>query len=427
MIVPRCFISPYFASSLRVVVVIVKVKLAIQVLAPAVLFCFVTACSTPNKPTNNNAQQGDAAESKAQARSPYAAVTVVIEPEVLSLIATKWNNQFRHVEYPVQSLDNVVTVEPGSSIQAAIDAASSAGGGVVLLKAGTHVLTEKITLKNRITLCGEGREQTLLKQAPSFTTGTAIGSGKERLTDILIKNLTLDGLQTGGTNGIVLTGTDPRSDWNARVMLQNVKVTNWAGMGVHIKRTASIVMDNCEFQHNGAANGLFHNIYFLHVERVLQSDCDMSFPVLGKGNKYTSTRELIAQRCSIRNCRGNGIQADHVNCDHLLFHKYSISGCGRVAVWFPCEDFTDKHTYTEDPAYAPQFVIFNRCSIVDNQWGGMWRSVRNVHIINSTFRNAKLDLGLLKCDVSFENSTLDKPAQNYTDVKQWPQDVKILW
>jgi hypothetical protein len=247
------------------------------------------------------------------------------------------------------------------------------------------------------------------------------------LTDIVIKDLTLDGLQTGQTAGIVLAGNDPGDNWHARTMLQNVNVTNWAGMGVHIKRTSSIIMDNCEFQHNGAANGLFHNIYFLHVAQVLQSDCDMSYPVLGKGNKYTSTRDLIAQRCTIRKCRGNGIQADHINCARLLFHKYSISECGRVAMWFPCENFNDKHTFTEDPKFAPQFVILNRCTIVDNQWGAMWRSVGKAHVINSTFRNAQLDLGLLKCEVAFENSTLSKPAQNYTVVSEWPKDVQILW
>jgi hypothetical protein len=73
-----------------------------------------------------------------------AAITpVTVEPEVLSLIASKWNNQFTHVVYPTQSLEKVITVRPGESIQAAIDSASAAGGGVVLMKSGIHVLTSQ--------------------------------------------------------------------------------------------------------------------------------------------------------------------------------------------------------------------------------------------------------------------------------------------
>jgi len=36
-------------------------------------------------------------------------------------------------------------------------------------------------------------------------------------------------------------------------------------------------------------------------------------------------------------------------------------------------------------------------------------------------------MGLLKCDVTMENSTFEKGNEIYTDVKQWPADVKILW
>jgi len=401
-------------------------------LTTSAVFIVITLCCEATEVTSPGEKKSEAKASQAIRSTPedavhFAANPVVVEPEVLSLIATKWNNHFNPVVYPNQSLDQVVVVHPGESIQAAINTAGSAGGGVVFLKAGTHLLTEQITLKSKVTLCGEGRTLTVLKQAPNFTTGTAIGAGAKQLTDVLIKDLTLEGLQSGGTAGIVLAGADPKSNWHARIMLQNVTVIHWAGMGVHIKRTSSIIMDNCEFQYNGSANGLFHNIYFLHVDRVLQSDCDMSFPVLGKGNKYTSTTNLIAQRCTIRECKGNGIQADNTDCGHLLFHKYTISHCGRVAMWFPCENFNDKYKFTEDPKFAPQFVILNRCNIVDNQWGALWRSVSHAQVINSTFRNAHLDFGLLKCDVAFENSTLDRPAENYTDVKQWPQEVPLLW
>ena len=65
---------------------------------------------------------------------------VVVEPEVYSIMSDKWNNDFKHVEYPKQWLENVIQVKPGQSIQKAIDQAHAKGGGVVFLKKGTHVL-----------------------------------------------------------------------------------------------------------------------------------------------------------------------------------------------------------------------------------------------------------------------------------------------
>ena len=106
----------------------------------------------------------------------------------------------------------------------------------------------------------------------------------------------------------------------------------------------------------------------------------------------------------------------------IAYQDVAGSRCG-----FPANIFYDKYNYTENPKYAPQRVILNRCSIVDNTWGAMWRAVNDSYVINCAFANKKIDMGLLKCDVTMENSTFDKGNEIYTDVKQWPSDVKILW
>ncbi|WP_434035570.1 right-handed parallel beta-helix repeat-containing protein [Formosa sp. 4Alg 33] len=349
---------------------------------------------------------------------------VKIEAEVDSIMTSKWNTNFQHVEYPKQWLEHVITVNPGASLQEAIDEAHKTGG-VVFLKSGIHVLTETITLKGRVTLVGEGREHTIIQQGPNMeTTGFSI-EAEPQVTDLIIKDLTLKGSRSGKANGILIRGrNESRHD---RVMLQNINVTDWSAQGVHMKRTNNIIMDNCNFQYNGSAGGLYHNVYFLYNKYILQSDCDMSYPIKGKGNKYTSCEFVLAQRCTIKDCLGNGIQADHEEAGYLFFHKYHVSNCGRVALWFPCEDYYDKYTYTENPQYAPQHVILNRCEIINNTWGAMWRMVNNSFVINSTFDNKKIDMGLLKCDVTFDNSTFKQGNKTYTDVTQWPKDVEILW
>ncbi|WP_405607946.1 glycosyl hydrolase family 28-related protein [Polaribacter sp. Asnod1-A03] len=361
---------------------------------------------------------------KAQ-NTPFSFTKVTIEKEVYSIMFDKWNNDFKHVVYPKQWLQNIVKVKPGQSIQKAIDKVFNEGGGVVFLQKGTHVLNSTITLRSNITLVGEGREKTILLQGKGIDNAAFNIEAKPQVTDLVIKDLTIKGTREGKVNGILIRGRNESR--HSRIMLQNIDVTDWSAQGVHMKRTNNIIMDNCNFQYNGSAGGLYHNVYFLYNKYILQSDCDMSYPVLGKGNKYTSCEYVLAQRCTIKDTKTNGIQADHDEAGYLFFHKYHVSGCARVALWFPCENYYDKFNYTENPKYAPQKVILNRCEIVNNTWGAMWRSVNNSYVINSVFDNKNIDMGLLKSDVTMENSTFKKGNEIYTDVKQWPKDVKILW
>ena len=36
-------------------------------------------------------------------------------------------------------------------------------------------------------------------------------------------------------------------------------------------------------------------------------------------------------------------------------------------------------------------------------------------------------MGLLKCDVTMTGRTFETGNDTYTDVEQWPADVKLLW
>jgi hypothetical protein len=150
-----------------------------------------------------------------------------------------------------------------------------------------------------------------------------------------------------------------------KIMIQNETVKIWTNSGIHMKRTSNIIMDHVTAKYNGYADSLYNNCYFLYVKQVLQSDCDFSRPINGKGAKYTSGQDVIAQRVTIDSCLKNGIQADNT-ADHLIFHKYSITNCGATAMWFPCENYYNKFSYTEDLTYAPQWVILSECNISDN-------------------------------------------------------------
>ncbi len=351
----------------------------------------------------------------------YQVEKVRIEPEVVQTMEQKWGDDFVHAVYPKQYLGNVITLNPGEDVQIAIDKANESGGGIVFLTEGTHT-TDDLKIRSKVTLCGAGRNKTILKHVGK---GHFMNQAEKKLTDIVFKDITFQG-GSETKSGLNLRGQD--DDRHERFMWQNVNITGINSHGIGISRVNHIIMDNSHFQQNGIKGGLHHNVYFLFVSYVLQSDCDMSNPVEGKSNKYTSTSHLLTQRCVMKNGKGNGIQADNDQGGYLFFHKHHLSGFARVAMWFPCEEYYNKFQYTEDPKWVPQHVILNRCEVVNNGYGAMWRVVGGKsNVINSYFDNNKVDMGLLKCKVKMDkNSVFKKGNESYNDVKEWPKDLKIL-
>jgi hypothetical protein len=81
--------------------------------------------------------------------------------------------------------ENSVTVSVGSAgadvvgndnvaIQKAVERVAAAGGGIVLIKAGTYTLNNSVRLASHITLRGEGPEKTILKKAPGVKSRLAL-------------------------------------------------------------------------------------------------------------------------------------------------------------------------------------------------------------------------------------------------------------
>ncbi|MDW5290309.1 carboxypeptidase-like regulatory domain-containing protein [Formosa sp. PL04] len=354
----------------------------------------------------------------------YRISKVNVEHEVLSIMKEKWVTNFKHVAYPKQYVNNVIILKPGDSIQQAINKVHIDGGGVVYLQEGTYVLHRSLHLMSKVSLVGAGRTKTIIRQGSDLKK-IAMTTGSPKVTDVVLKDFTLQGHDTASASGVSFGGKDENR--HERWMLQNITITGFGSHGLGTSRINNMIMDNCEFQKNGWLNGFHHNVYLMRMQSILQSDCDMSYPTEGKSNKYTSTSHVLAQRCTLKEGKVNGIQVDAVMSSYHFFHKYNVSKFNRVGMWFPCEDYYNKFMYTENPKYAPQFVILNRCEVVDNTWGAMWRAVNNSFVINSTFANKNIDMGLLNCDVTMENSTFKTGNERYTDVKQWPKDVRILW
>jgi polygalacturonase len=91
-----------------------------------------------------------------------------------------------------------------SAIQGAINAAASAGGGVVALPAGTFLINGHLILKSNVKLTGAG-QKTVLKAGPDFLNSTGPDGGYPIVTTAGASNVTITGL-TADQSGNTLDG-----------------------------------------------------------------------------------------------------------------------------------------------------------------------------------------------------------------------------
>jgi hypothetical protein len=167
-------------------------------------------------------------------------VAVSISSTNVSFLQAGTNAQVRTVQSKLRDTVNVKDfgavgdglANDSAAIQAAIDAVSTAGGGVVYIPEGTYVLgTTGLIVYQNIRLCGDvnsyvaGTRGTLLTYS-----GTAVVIGGTNLLNVTIEDLSIDATGSTGTSvvGIQLNGV-----WLSTVRRVRVKgVTRTKGYGI---------------------------------------------------------------------------------------------------------------------------------------------------------------------------------------------------
>lgn len=113
-----------------------------------------------------------------------------------------------------------------AEIQAALDAAHAAGGGIVYLPAGTYNISSALTMYNRITLRGAGDFVTNIVQTSTSANGLVGAS----LIYIIIEHLRLTGPGSGTGEGIAFT---VEFDY---CILRDMSTTGWGSTGIDIEQ-----------------------------------------------------------------------------------------------------------------------------------------------------------------------------------------------
>src|SRR5687767_11935747 len=120
-----------------------------------------------------------------------------------------------------------------ASTQAAINAAASAGGGIVLFDAGTSRVNAMIELKTGVVLEGTSRSGSILKASTAGLTMIHAAAG---VANAGVRNLTLNGAVSATTSALVGVHFDGAVDCFA----EQVEARNFGG-------------GHCFYMSNGAA------------------------------------------------------------------------------------------------------------------------------------------------------------------------------
>ncbi|GAB6012417.1 alginate lyase family protein [Viscerimonas tarda] len=177
-----------------------------------------------------------------------------------------------------------IVVNPGESVQEALNKAAGTGKWVVLKK-GVHSLSESLVIPSNVTLAGEGRE-TIIHNGGGAVNRMLINED-ENLHNVTIRDLLIE-----GSRNTVQIAIDPNTDRINRLykgvprstgiiflskkdgqmkdlVLQNITVQNASLNGIYISGAGNISIKSCDFTDNGS--GIVpgprhhHNVLLAHV------------------------------------------------------------------------------------------------------------------------------------------------------------------
>lgn len=151
-----------------------------------------------------------------------------------------------------------------AAIQAALDAAAAAGGGVVYLPAGTYIINKYLTIGSKVRLVGAGMSVTTIKCGSTFTAGgtAPLGGGYSMIqvaalnqTDVAISDFTCDGNESANRATLSVAGSRLSS---YLIDMRNVT-------GLRIERVAT-------------RNSWTYNIMVLSCSQFAVTGCDVRSP-----------------------------------------------------------------------------------------------------------------------------------------------------
>ncbi len=210
---------------------------------------------------------------------------------------------------------NAIRVNPGESIQEALDKAAGQNRWV-LATAGLHKLPTTLKLPSGVILSGEGLA-TVLFLDPNSGVRDAIVNATDDLHDITICDLVVEGASdpdpgtdpnsrrsyrsTANRGGIMFLGQHEGQMKN--ISLRNITLRNFTYNGVFISGASNLDVVCCDFNENGASvvpgPKLQHNLLLTHCSEITIKDSRMDTSPQGCGIALTSCTNATVTNCEL--------------------------------------------------------------------------------------------------------------------------------
>lgn len=271
---------------------------------------------------------------------PFVALAAdSMRPKVPERTLTAVRASFAHTAYPVKTLSadtvayiagadkdvpeppaDAIRVQPGQSVQQALDAAAGTGRWVVLAK-GLHRLDTALKLPSGVTLSGMGSASVLFLNPDGGR--DAIANATDDLHDVTLRNFVVEGalqphpghdpnssrsFNNKGNRGGILFRAEKVNQMHG-LHFMNLTVRNCTYNGVFISGARDLTFAGCNFNENGAAvipgPRLQHNLLLSHCSNVVIGNSRLDGSPFGSG--------IYLQNCGKVSAKDNELARNALN------------------------------------------------------------------------------------------------------------------
>lgn len=252
-----------------------------------------------------------------------------------------------------------IRVNPGQSIQEALDKAAAQNGWVVAT-AGLHKLPTTLKIPSGVILSGEGLA-TVLFLDPASGVRDAIVNATDDMHDVAICDLVVEGAadpdpgsdpnsrrsyrSTSNRGGIIFLGQHEGQLKN--ISLRNVTVRNCTYNGVFISGANNINVICCDFNENGASvvpgPRLQHNLLLTHCSEITIKDSRFDTSPHGCGIAFTNCTKASVSNCELARNAWFGIlvtESKNITLSGNLVEANDRSGIMLQYLYHGCENIS---------------------------------------------------------------------------------------
>ena len=279
-----------------------------------------------------------------------------------------------------------VIVQPGESIQAAIDVHKGTGRWIVLA-AGVHELEKPLVMYSGITLAGEGRA-TILHLARGVNTETLV-NGESSMENLTIRDMLIE----GATNTV--ENSDPNADRRNRMYMsapsregivfrsgrggrmknitfENLTVQNFTKSGIFIADGENVTINRCDISDNGGnvvpGEKFHHNLFLSYSKNIKISNSRFDASPWGYGIFVKFCEDIEIMGCEAARNKLAGIrctESRNLNVDDNLIEGNEMNGLAIDAMMDGCKNVTVKNNLIQgNTGYG---VFFDKVSSLTAQ------------------------------------------------------------